>query len=56
LPPPAPAGLKDAGTALWVDAVAEVEFESHNLSLLAEAAKTLDTLQLLQEILDAEGG
>jgi hypothetical protein len=55
LPPPPPRGLKDAGTALWTDAVAEVEFEPHFLQLLGEAAKTLDTLQVLQSVLDADG-
>lgn len=55
LPPPPAAGLKDAGTALWTDAVADVEFEPHNLQLLAEAAKTLDALHLLQDALDADG-
>jgi hypothetical protein len=53
-PPPAPAGLRDAGAALWENAVRDVEFEDHFLRLLGEAAKTLDTLQALQAVLDAE--
>jgi hypothetical protein len=55
LPPPAPAGLGDAGKALWDDAVAVMQFESHELATLGEAARTLDAVQLLQDALDADG-
>lgn len=54
-PPPAPPGLKDAGAALWTETVAEVEFEPHNLKILAEAALTLDLIGKLQEHLDHTG-
>jgi hypothetical protein len=54
-PPAPPAGLGNAGAQLWIEAVADVEFEPHNLQLLAEAAKTLDTLHVLQAVLEAEG-
>jgi hypothetical protein len=49
---PVTAGLKDAGKALWTDAVAEIDFPTHELKILAEAAKTLDAVQSLQNSLD----
>jgi hypothetical protein len=55
LPPPAPPGLRDAGIALWTETVADVEFEPHNLQVLAEAWRTLDALHSLQDALDADG-
>jgi hypothetical protein len=54
-PPPAPPELREHGKALWGDAVGVMQFESHELATLGEAAKTLDTLHTLQAILDAEG-
>jgi hypothetical protein len=55
LPPAPPAGLKDAGRALWVEVVRDAIFESHELKILAEAAKTLDLIHTLQDPLDADG-
>jgi hypothetical protein len=44
-----------AGIALWTETVADVEFEPHNLQVLAEACRTLDALHSLQDALDADG-
>jgi phage terminase small subunit len=50
-----PAGLKDAGKALWKDTVAEVEFDPHHLRALGEACKTLDEVHSLKSRLEADG-
>jgi phage terminase small subunit len=54
-PPAPPAGLKDAGKALWKDTVAEVEFDPHHLRVLGEACKTLDEVHALKGRLEADG-
>lgn len=54
-PPAPPAELKAAGRQLWTDTVAAMEFESHELKILGQAALTLDLLAVLQEHVDLIG-
>lgn len=49
----APRGLKAAGSRLWKTVMAEFEPEEHELSLLLQACRISDTLDRLQESIDA---
>lgn len=53
--PRPPAGLRTSGRALWKAVVGDFELETHELNLLLQAARTADSLDSLQAVLDAEG-
>jgi hypothetical protein len=50
-----PKGLKSAGRRLWRAVVADYELEEHESALLLEAARTVDLLDELAGIVEAEG-
>ncbi len=50
-----PAGLGTSGQALWRAVVDEYELTEHELVLLREGCRTVDSLDALQTLLDAEG-
>lgn len=55
VPPRVPAGLKAGGRKLWKAIADEFELEQHELSVLLEAARTVDSLEALEKIVQAEG-
>ncbi|THJ64586.1 terminase [Arthrobacter echini] len=50
-----PAGLKAGGRKLWRSVTVDYELGEHELSILLEAARTVDALDALQEIVREEG-
>ncbi len=52
---PCPAGLKASGRRLWVDVTRRYELDEHELALLREAARTVDTLDDLAKIAKRDG-
>lgn len=53
--PPVPRGTRVAGRRLWRSVVDVYELEEHELVLLREAVRLVDTLDSLQERADADG-
>ncbi|GGP98313.1 hypothetical protein BKA00_005825 [Actinomadura coerulea] len=53
-PPAAPAGLGEAGAALWADVVEVFELETAERRTLEQACRTADELERLAEQLRAE--
>lgn len=53
--PPAPTRTGPSGRKLWRGVLAEWELEPHEVSLLAEAVRTVDTLDELQAAVDRDG-
>lgn len=53
--PAAPPGTGTAGRKLWRGVLADWDLEPHELSLLAEAVRTVDTLDELQAAVDRDG-
>lgn len=53
--PKAPAGAGPAGAKLWREVLDEYELEQHELLLLREAVRTVDTLDSLQAQVAADG-
>ncbi|WAJ32209.1 terminase [Arthrobacter sp. FX8] len=51
----APAGLKEAGLRMWRSIADEYELGEHELSILLEAARTVDALDDLERIVREEG-
>lgn len=54
-PPTAPSGLKDSGRRLWKAAVDVFDLDEHELALLREACRTVDSLDALQAAVDRDG-
>lgn len=50
-----PAGLKPAGRKLWRSITTDYELGEHELSILLEAARTVDALSELEKIVREEG-
>ncbi|MET3718327.1 terminase [Arthrobacter sp. UYEF21] len=50
-----PAGLKPGGRKLWKSVTDDYELGEHELSILLEAARTVDALDELQRIVRDEG-
>lgn len=50
-----PAGLKAGGKRLWKSITDDFELGEHELSVLLEAARTVDSLDALEAIVRAEG-
>lgn len=50
-----PTGLRWSGRRLWEAVVTDYELSRHELSLLLQAARTLDSLDQLQARLDSDG-
>ena len=50
-----PAGLKASGLALWSSVADDYELEEHERALLAQAARTVDLLDDLDEVVRREG-
>lgn len=50
-----PGGLKAGGRKLWRSVTDEFELGEHELSILLEAARTVDALDDLQSIVRSEG-
>ena len=53
--PNPPTGAGKAGTALWRAVLAEYELEEHELLLLREAVRTVDTLDSLEALVQTGG-
>lgn len=53
--PKPPKGTKAGGRRLWSDVLGGYEFDEHEMALLVEAARTVDLLDELQTIIEAEG-
>lgn len=53
--PKAPAGLKASGRALWKAVLSDYVLDQHELTVLREAARTADTCDALQALVDDEG-
>ncbi|MCX2712048.1 terminase [Mycolicibacterium sp. J2] len=53
--PPVPEGTGDSGSRLWRDILGKYELEEHELALLREAVRTVDQLDKLHDITEAEG-
>ncbi|MCK6095490.1 terminase [Micrococcus sp. EYE_162] len=53
--PRAPRGLKAGGKRLWRAVADEFELAEHELSVLLQAARTVDALDELERIVNAEG-
>jgi hypothetical protein len=53
--PRPPKGLQRSARALWRAVLGEYDLDEHELTLLREAARTVDSLDGLQAALDAEG-
>lgn len=51
----APRGLKTGGKKLWSAVTDDYELADHELAILKEASRTVDALDDLQAIVDAEG-
>ena len=54
-PPQPPAGLQDAGQALWSAVTSDYQLEEHELALLNQAARTVDLIDDLQARWSADG-
>ena len=52
---PVPTGLQEGGERLWSAITDAYELAAHELSILLEAARTVDALSELQKIVDVEG-
>lgn len=53
--PRPPAGLRTSGRALWRAVMVDYELDEHESTLLREACRTVDSIDLLQAVLDNEG-
>lgn len=53
--PSAPRGLKMGGKRLWNAVSGDFELAEHELSVLLEAARTVDALNALEKIIQDEG-
>lgn len=53
--PPAPRTLGKRGKAFWRDIQGDNELDSPSTEVLLEACRTLDRLEALAEVIDAEG-
>lgn len=53
--PNPPTGLRKSGRALWRAVLADWELDQHELVVLREACRTLDSIDGLQSVLEAEG-
>lgn len=53
--PPPPKGTGPNGRKLWTDVLSRYELEEHELALLREATRTIDQLDALHAIVEAEG-
>jgi hypothetical protein len=53
--PAAPKGTGPSGRALWRDVLGRYELEQHELLLLREACRTVDELDELRAVSQAEG-
>ncbi len=53
--PRSPKGAGEAGVALWDAVLEEYELEQHELLLLREAVRTVDTLDVLEARVAADG-
>ena len=53
--PNPPTGAGKAGAALWRAVLGEYELEEHELLLLREAVRTVDTLDSLEALVQSEG-
>ena len=53
--PAPPPGLGVAGRRLWLAIVDDFELSEHESGLLLEACRTVDSLEQLQAVVDAEG-
>jgi P27 family predicted phage terminase small subunit len=51
----APKYLGPSGKAFWKKIVADYEIENHHAELLGRACKTIDRLEEIRKVLDAEG-
>lgn len=52
---PTPSGLRPGGRKLWRAIVGDYELAQHELTVLLEAARTVDALEQLEAIVEAEG-
>lgn len=53
--PPAPTGSGKRGRALWRSVLADFDLDQHELVLLTEAVRSVDTLDQLQAAVDRDG-
>jgi len=53
--PPSPEGTGPSGAALWTDVLSKYELEEHELAMLREAVRTVDHLDGLHALVEAEG-
>lgn len=53
--PKPPSELKTSGRALWRAVLDDYELDAHEVTILREACRTADSLDALQNLLDAEG-
>jgi hypothetical protein len=53
--PKAPEGAGEHGSALWAEVVESWELDEHELALLREAVRTVDMLDRLHALVEAEG-
>lgn len=53
--PHPPEGLDEAGDRLWRSVVDSFELDEHEITLLAQACRTVDTIDALQAAIDADG-
>lgn len=53
--PKPPSGLRRSGKALWRAVTRDYELDEHELSVLREACRTVDSLDALQAVLEEEG-
>jgi hypothetical protein len=51
-----PSGTRASGRRLWASIVTVYELEEHELALLREAVRTVDTLDRLDAVVRADGG
>jgi hypothetical protein len=54
--PKPPSGTRASGRRLWASIVTVYELEEHELALLREAVRTVDTLDRLDALVRADGG
>lgn len=53
--PAPPKGLKATGRRIWTDVLSEFELSEHEHAMLREACRTADSLDALQDQLEADG-
>ena len=53
--PPAPKSLRTKGKSLWKSVVQDFELEPHQLTLLLEACRCLDTIELAEAAIRRDG-